>query len=797
MKRLLKKLPYLCLAAVLCVSAAACSGGTSDVPNDDSGGSGGNGGDQTTTVTTVDKSDLGYVDSLDSYKKTDWTAQWIWTESCSANSYVAFRKTFTVDSVPDSAVASIAAESKYYLWLNGELAVYDGSSKRGATAYDGYYEDIDLTDYLITGENTLVILVCYNGRSGNSSVDCGQAGLLFEMEVGSQLIVSDSSFKACRLKAYRNKSLLGADWPNYSQSSMLAEWDCYYDARESVGDYTSPDFDDSSWDNATVVGQTGAEPFNDTYLCVTPQMQFDKDYTYLESEYIGVTFTTDTVITIDLPENMQFSPYFELTASSAGLRFTYYTNTLTSQEIDSFKDDYVTVAGSQTYESYPWRSGSQLIIEVPAGITFTKIGFRRSGYDSEVTGQFTSDNEQLNTLWQKAANTLKICMRDTYMDCPERERSPYIGDSANQISETFYALDSSSWLMTKKTLLATVGWTKTDNCIPLRSPSTTTNECPAQTLNYLVSAYEYYLYTGDAETMRLFYPVAVNYLKLWELNSDGSIVYRSGTFQWVDWGSGIDNEVLQNCWYYYALSCTYKLADALGITDDEEFFTSTLASVKSGFSKFRKSGGYSSGSTYDDRANAMAVVSGLADESDYADIYNVLQTTYSASPYMEKFVLEALCMMGEEEYAVTRMLARFGDMINDSESTLWELWGKDEGTINHGWSGGALTVLSKYMGGIAPTSAGYESYDIKLCDLFDSLTISADTPKGTVSYSYTTSADGSKTITLNALTADGTLYIPSSWGTPVISGGEYAVTGTENGYTVITLKGGTYTITVA
>ena len=227
---------------------------------------------------------------------------------------------------------------------------------------------------------------------------------------------------------------------------------------------------------------------------------------------------------------MQFSPYFELDADEGGLRFTYYTNTLTSQGIDSFKDDYVTAEGEQSYESYPWRSGSELIIEAPAGITFKKIGFRRSGYDSERTGSFVTDNDAVNTLWQKAVNTLLICMRDTYMDCPERERSPYIGDAANQISETFYALDENSWALTKKTILNIIGWTKTDSCIPLRSPSIVTNECPAQTLNFLVSAYEYYLYTGDAETMKLFYPVAVDYLKLWSLNSDGSIVYRNGTF---------------------------------------------------------------------------------------------------------------------------------------------------------------------------------------------------------------------------------------------------------------------------
>lgn len=791
MKKIFLKIAALALCGVMGLGIlAACDEGTEVPPPDEKPPV----EEDPTEEQPVDRSDLAYYTSLEEYKKTDWNgAKWIWASTTSANSYVAFRKTFSLEKVPEEAVANIAAESKYYLWMNEELAVFDGASKRGATPYDGFYEQIDLADYLKQGENTLVILVSYNGRGGNSSVDPGKAGLLFEMQAGDVTVVSDSSFKANRLRAYRNKGLLGADWPNYSQSSMLAEWNVYYDARESVGDYTASDFDDSSWENATVVAEAGAQPFNDTYLSVIPLMKFDEEYTFLESEYIGQKLTQDTIIMIDLPENMQFSPYFELTAESSGLRFTYYTNTLTSQGIDSFRDDYVTAGGAQTYESLPWRSGSQLIIEAPAGITFTKIGYRRSGYDSERSGSFVTENEDVNTLWEKAVNTLLICMRDTYMDCPERERSPYIGDAANQIGETFYSLDENSWAMTKKTILNIIGWTKTDNCIPLRSPSLATNENPVQTLNFLVSVYEYLLYTGDEATVRLFYPVAVNYLKLWNLNDDGSIVYRDGTFMWVDWGDGADAQVLQNCWYYYALSSTQKLAKALGISSDEAFFTERIQKVAAGFAKFKKRGGYSSGTAYDDRANAMAVVSGLADEDMYDEILNVLTTTYGASPYMEKFVEEALCLMGEYEACLTRMLTRYQPMIDDKDSTLWELWEKDAGTINHGWTGGSLTVLSKYFGGISPESAGYGSYSIRLTDVFSSLSMSVVTPEGTLSYSIKRAEDGTVTISLEAIDADGSLYIPASWGT--VAAGSATVT-KDGDFNVVALAKGSYTITV-
>ena len=787
----------LTLAAVF-LFGFAIAGCNPKKPDDNDGDK-----DKQPVLEYVDKSGTPYVNSLDSYKKTDWTAKWIWQASSGANTYAAFRKTFTLSSKPEKAVASIAAESKYWLWVNEKLVVYDGGPKRGPTPYDTYYENVDLAGYLKQGENLIVALVAYNGRSGNSSVDPGQAGFLFEMDAGGTKVVSDSSFKVMRLKEYRNQGLLTSKWPNYPQASMLAEWNVYYDANYAVGEYTKANFDDSAWDKATEVGVVGAKPFNDTYLSPTPLIAFDKDYTDLVSEYIGQKLTKDTKITIDLPDrqNIQFSPYFEVTADSKDLRFTYYTNTYTTQNLNSFKDDYVCVAGEQSYEHYPWRSGSQLIIEAPAGITFNRIAVRVSGYNSERAGSFVSNNENLNTLWQKSVNTLLICMRDTYMDCPERERSSYLGDSSNQIGETFYSLDENSYAMTKKLMLTSLGWTTTNNEIPLRSPSTTTNENPGQTLSFLASVWEYYLYTGDAETVRLFYPLAVNYLKLWNLNEDGTVVYRNGSFNWVDWGSGYDQVVLQNAFYYYGLSSISKLANALNITTDFSFFTERMQKVKTGFAKFKKDGGYTSGTAYDDRANAMAVVAGLADLGDaaeYASILNVLKTKKGASPFMEKYVLEALALMGEYETCLERMLDRYMPMITDVDSTLWEVWSKNpsSGTMNHGWSGGPLTVLSKYFGGIAPTAAGYSSYEITLGSSFTSLDNIVHTPKGEISYKLTT-VGNSVTVTLTTITADGTLRIPLSMGTATIAGGTFEKLADEGGYACYKLAGGSYTVTVS
>ncbi len=47
---------------------------------------------------------------------------------------------------------------------------------------------------------------------------------------------------------------------------------------------------------------------------------------------------------------------------------------------------------------------------------------------------------------------------------------------------------------------------------------------------------------------------------------------------------------------------------------------------------------------------ALAVVAGLAGKDKYRQIYKLLQTQMYASPYMEKYVLEALFVMDEANY---------------------------------------------------------------------------------------------------------------------------------------------------
>ena len=143
----------------------------------------------------------------------EWHANWIWDDSKKgdtvteygrqqdlySNTWMNFRKTVTLDQVPESVVAKIAVDSRYWLYINGEMVVFEGALKRGPTPEDSYYDSVDITKYLHTGTNTIAVQVWYWGRRAGvrsySNVDSGQGGFLFEAELGENCLKSDSSWK--------------------------------------------------------------------------------------------------------------------------------------------------------------------------------------------------------------------------------------------------------------------------------------------------------------------------------------------------------------------------------------------------------------------------------------------------------------------------------------------------------------------------------------------------------------------------------------------------------------------------
>ncbi|WP_434037621.1 alpha-L-rhamnosidase C-terminal domain-containing protein [Formosa sp. 4Alg 33] len=650
-----------------------------------------------------------------------WKASWI-TDPAPAtqdtsNVWYSLRKDFSLNDAPKEALAKIAVDSKYWLWVNGELVVFEGGLKRGPNPTDTYYDEKDIAKYLKKGKNTISVLAWYFGKDGFSHNSSGQFGFIFECITPSIQILSDDTWKIKHNIAYET---CPEPFPNF----RLSESSIRYDARKDLGEWYQNNYSTEKWKNARVLGSVPMEPWNNLVLRPIP---FWKDFgltPYVNTPNFPFTTEKDTVISMDLPANLQITPYLKVEAPEGHIIEIKTDNFKGGGDYNMYAQ-YITKKGEQAYESYGWINGHKVLYSIPKGVKVLDLKYRETGYNTEFSGSFNSSDEFLNKIWKKSLRTLYVTMRDTYMDCPDRERAQWWGDEVNEGGEAFYALDTNSHALLKKGMYELIGWQRQDST--LFSPIPAGNwdkELPSQMLTSIgyYGFWNYYLHTEDKKTMSDLYDGVQKYLKIWQINEDGTVVLRRGGWIWGDWGRDKDMKLIFNGVYYLALKGVLNMAILLEKHDDEVELRQKMKDLKVGYNR-----NFWTGTAYrhpdykgktDDRSQALAVVSGLADKDKYEALFEVFKTEEHASPYMEKYVLEALFQMGQADYAIKRMKKRFGPMVNHPDySTLFEGWGIGKegfggGTTNHAWSGGALTILSQYLCGIKPITPGYSKFQI-------------------------------------------------------------------------------------
>ncbi len=653
------------------------------------------------------------------YSQSD-KAQWISSSEDidSVNTWLAFRKVVQLKKKPSKASAKIAVDSKYWLFINGEMVVFEGGLKRGPNPNDTYYDEVDITKWLKAGENIIALKVWYFGKQGFSHNSSGKAGLFFEGQIDDSSIYSDSTWEVSILKAYATAS---KPFPNY----RLPESSILYDARKEEGNWHIAS--SVEMDKAVMLGEAGSKPWNKLVLRPIPLFKDHGFKKYSGKKVIKSGSLVDTII-CELPYNSQITPLFKVDAPEAGMHITVFTdNYLTYNGGDTYlRTEYITKKGIQEYESLGWLNGHKVYYLIPKGVKVVDLYYRETSYNTEFSGSFNSSDDFLNEFWKKARRTLYLNMRDTYMDCPDRERAQWTGDAVNQSAQAFYSLSPSSYQLSKKWLYEMVDWQKASGALFSPIPAGNWNrELPDQclaTIGYY-GLWNYYQYTGDIETLKHAYEPAKRYLNLWDSDGNGLVKFRGGDWTWGDWGDNKDIQLIFHSFYYLALKGMQNSAQALGKTSDAMQYLTEMKAFKKAFNQK-----YWNGVSYrdlkykgktDDRVQALAVVAGLADKEKYSAIISVLKQEEHASPYMEKYVMEALFMMDQPEFALERQKKRFSKMVNNKTfTTLWEGWNFNDpkyggGTINHSWSGGGLVLLSQYLCGISPLKPGYQQFQIK------------------------------------------------------------------------------------
>lgn len=647
---------------------------------------------------------FGFLAAAEEYS---WKAKWISKQESQSetNTWIGFRKKVSVDKVPESLVARIAADSKYWLWINGEMVVFEGGLKRGPASGDGYYDKVEIAPYLHSGENVVAVLVCFFGRSGFSHQSSGVCAMLFDAVSPELEILSDNTWQASVIHSFRT-----ADGP--SPNFRLSESNILYDAGKYPKEWykgETPQFMGSAMEIGIAPGDA---PLGKLVERPIPQW---KDYGL--KDYESIRRSGDTLF-CRLPYNCQFTPSFKVEADEGKL-IKMETDHAIVTGSPCVHNEYLTIKGEQDYECFTWMNGEEMRYILPSDVKVLSVQYRETGYDTEFTGSFTCDDEFLNDYWKRSQRTLYVCMRDTYYDCPDRERAQWWGDEVNELNEAFYALSRSSDKLAHKGIYELTFWQRPDGVMHAPVPASNYyKELPFQSL-CSVGWYgfrNYYFYSGDSTFVAPVYDRVRRYIHdVWELDEDGMPVYRNGDWDWPDAGSHQDKYAMLPMWYYLALKGELCFAKMLGKASDAKGIEAMMENIA-----FKFNEKYWNGSAYitpgradapDDRAQALAVIAGVASADKYPAIKKVFSEQFNATTFMFPYVLDALYTMGEPDMALDRMKKMYPTIMKDGCSTLYEHWNY-EGTCNHAWAGGGIISMGRQLAGIEPLAPGFRRFKV-------------------------------------------------------------------------------------
>lgn len=628
------------------------------------------------------------------------------------NQWICFRKSFELKKLPEQSELKIAVDSKYWLWVNDRLVVFEGGLKRGPNPNDTYYDEVDLKPYLNKGKNTIAVLMWYFGKQGFCHNSSGESGLIATLSLGEKVLVTDASWKAMIHPAFGET---GEPYPN----PRLPESNVHYDARKAKKGWSAKHYDDSAWDNAVVRGCYPCAPWNKLHRRPFPVW---KDFGVVN--YVNVTKRIEgdkLIVTGILPKNITVTPYLKI-SSPSGLRIDIRADNYKGGSEYNVRGEYITCQGVQKFEMPNYINGHTVIYTMPKDVECLELGYRETAFNTEHLGSFRCSDEFYNRLWQKALNTMSLNMRDAIQDA-DRERSQWWGDAVIVEGEILYSCDTNGYNAIKKAILNLADWQKPEGV--LFSPVPTGlcyKELPLQMLAAIgkFGFWNYYWYTKDIETIRHAYPAVKRYLSLWKIEGNGLVKHRDGNWSWGDWGWNIDHDILDNAWFCLALESAENMGRLLHDERYADSCATTRSKIQQAATRILWNGTIFRSPKYtsktDDRANGMAILAGFADEKQQGIVADSLTTNFRSSPYMEKYILESFFIRGDVNRGLERMKTRYCEMVDHEFTTLWEDWrigGAGGGSINHGWAGGPLTLLSQYVAGIYPTKAGWERFMIK------------------------------------------------------------------------------------
>nr|WP_318280811.1 family 78 glycoside hydrolase catalytic domain [Paenibacillus bovis] len=400
---------------------------------------------------------------------------------------------------------------------------------------------------------------------------------------------------------------------------------------------------------------------------------------------------------------------------------------------------YVTRNGYQKYISNVRRGLRYVMVTVRnmnSPVKIHRLRMIQSNYPVSEIGQFVSSDPLLNDIWEISRHTTKLCMEDTFVDCPTFEQTYWVGDSRNEALINYYLFGS---LDIVKRCLKLVPPSK--EVTPLymsQVPSGWNNVIPNWTFFWAIACKEYYDQTEDIDFVQDMWQKVKYTLDYYLTHLNKDDLFSISAWNLLDWAPmDQPNEGVvahQNMFLAKTLKEASTLADIAGDlqakVDYEHAYSSLKAAInkalwsneKNAYSDCIKRNGELS-ETYSMQTQVVAYVCDIADGEREEIIENYLVNppidfVQIGSPFISFFYYEALTKAGKHSFMLDDIRKNYGVMIEYGATTCWEMYPQRIGDeINprnltrshcHAWSAAPGYFLGKYVLGVSSAAPGWK-----------------------------------------------------------------------------------------
>lgn len=547
---------------------------------------------------------------------TQNNAKWIWgaKKTAECDLFLNFRKKFVITELQlqKPIFMDFSVDTNGTFFINGKRLPI---GQFNDVPPNKTFGTIELTPFLIPGENIIAIRMYYMGKK--SSIYCpGEPCLAVNIHSENlTLLESSAKWKVRKDPVYKS----GMNTFVTTQMAMVFE----YNARKE-DDWIEIDYDDSSWDSSCQVDsihyhlEERPVPFlEELSPCKVKLNQsgclkrFSNEGTFAQQaygDYLAPKLLRQCFVQESLPDEawrsgvsltaenknpIVFNPlpqeangcyaifdvgkvrvgflFFKIIAPAGCIVDIMHGEHLEDGRVRAkidernFCDRYHCKSGVNEFV-HPLRRVGARYVELhftqvnDADIGILYCGLIPTEFPVRREGDFYVDDRLFMKVFDVAEATLKLCMHEHYEDCPWREQALYAYDSRNQMLYGYLLFGNYEFAQASLDLLGKSYCGLGD--IGLTSPShdPTRSVIPIFTMVYIVQLYEHYLYSGDNSIFLKYQDVIEDILKKALERFDpktGLYFPRSGENIWnfCEWSNGLhrQEDFIQPCYNLYFL----------------------------------------------------------------------------------------------------------------------------------------------------------------------------------------------------------------------------------------------------